>query len=36
MMHFYRNAFSHVPATKVRAINHMLKAIHARESREAA
>jgi len=36
MVHFYRNVFSHVPATKVREISHMLKAIHAQESREAA
>ena len=35
-MHFYRNVFSHVPATKVRDVAHMLKAIHAQESREAA
>ena len=36
MVHFYRNVFSHVPATKVREVSHMLKAIHAQESREAA
>ncbi|KAA5604276.1 IS256 family transposase [Roseospira marina] len=36
MVHFYRNVFSHVPATKVREIAHMLKAIHAQENREAA
>ena len=36
MVHFYRNVFSHVPTTKVREISHMLKAIHAQESREAA
>src|SRR5690606_20241025 len=36
MVHFYRNVFSHVPAVKVREISHMLKAIHAQESREAA
>ena len=36
MVHFYRNVFSHVPATKVRNVSHMLKAIHAQESREAA
>ena len=35
-VHFYRNVFSHVPATKVRDVSHMLKAIHAQESREAA
>jgi transposase-like protein len=26
MVHFYRNVFSHVPATKVREVSHMLKA----------
>ena len=36
MVHFYRNVFSHVPATKVREVSHMLKAIHAQESRAAA
>jgi len=36
VVHFYRNVFSHVPATKVRDVAHMLKAIHAQESREAA
>jgi putative transposase len=36
MVHFYRNVFSRVPATKVREVSHMLKAIHAQESREAA
>ena len=35
-VHFYRNVFSHVPTTKVREISHVLKAIHAQESREAA
>ncbi len=35
-VHFYRNVFSHVPKTKVRGVAHMLKAIHARESRETA
>ena len=35
-VHFYRNVFSHVPATKVREVSHMLKAIHAQESRDAA
>jgi transposase-like protein len=29
MVHFYRNVFSHVPATRVREVSHMLKAIHA-------
>jgi putative transposase len=33
MVHFYRNIFSHVPATRVRDVSHMLKAIHAQESR---
>ena len=28
--------FSHVPTTKVRAVSHMLKAIHAQETRQAA
>jgi len=36
MVHFYRNVFSRVPSTKVREISHMLKAIHAQESRAAA
>src|ERR1700751_5267179 len=36
VVHFYRNAFSHVPATKVREVSHMLKAIHAQESRDTA
>ena len=36
MVHFYGNVFSHVPATKVREVSHMLKAIHAQESRDAA
>ena len=36
MVHFYRNVFSHVPATKVRDVSHMLKAIHAQESRGSA
>lgn len=35
-VHFYRNVFSHVPSTKVREVSHMLKAIHAEESRAAA
>ena len=33
MVHFYRNVFSHVPSTRVREVSHMLKAIHAQESR---
>jgi putative transposase len=36
VVHFYRNIFSHVPATKVRDVAHVLKAVHAQESREAA
>lgn len=36
MVHFYRNIFSHVPSGKVREVTHMLKAIHAQESRKAA
>ena len=36
VVHFYRNVFSHVPSTKVREVAHMLKAIHAQESRTAA
>ena len=35
-MHFYRNVFSHVPASKVREVSHMLKAIHAQETRATA
>jgi len=35
-VHFYRNAFSHVPRGKLRQVSAMLKAIHAQESREAA
>jgi hypothetical protein len=30
---FHRNVFSHVPAAKVREVSHMLKAIHAQETR---
>jgi putative transposase len=33
VVHFYRNVFSHVPATKVRDVSHMLQAIHAQETR---
>ena len=33
VVHFYRNVFSHVPASKVREVSHMLKAIHAQETR---
>src|SRR3954462_11318273 len=36
MVHFYRSIFSHVPATKVREVSHMLKAIHSQENRNAA
>ena len=36
MVHFYRNVFSHVPSAKMREVSHMLKAIHAQESRPAA
>ena len=36
MVHFYRNVFSHVPSGKLREVSHMLKAIHAQESRAAA
>jgi hypothetical protein len=36
MVHFYRNVFSHVPTTKMREVCHMLKAIRAQESRDAA
>src|ERR1700723_4387247 len=32
----YRNVFTHVPSTRLREVSHMLKAIHAQESREAA
>lgn len=35
-MHFYRNVFSHVPASKVRDVAKMLEAIHAQETRQAA
>ncbi len=36
VVHWYRNAFSKVPAGKMREVALMLKAIHAQESREAA
>ena len=36
VVHFYRNVFSHVPASKVREVSHMLKAIHAQETRATA
>ena len=35
-VHWYRNIFSHVPATKMREVADMLKAIHASEDRAAA
>ena len=37
-MYFCRNIFSYLPATKVRQVSHMLKAIHAqeKENRDAA
>ena len=35
-VHFYRNVFSHAPATKVREVAAMLKAIHAAEDAAAA
>ena len=36
VVHWYRNAFSHVPSTKMREVSLMLKAVHAQECREAA
>lgn len=36
VVHFYRNVWSQVPASKVRMVAAMLKAIHASEDREAA
>lgn len=36
VVHWYRNAFSNVPSTKVREVALMLKAIHAQEDRAAA
>jgi transposase-like protein len=36
VVHWYRNAFTHVPRTKMAEIALMLKAIHASESRAAA
>jgi transposase-like protein len=36
IVHFYRNVWSFVPATKVRTVAQMLKAIHAAEDRKAA
>ena len=36
VVHWYRNAFSHVPSAKMREVSLMLKAIHAQESRETA
>ena len=36
VVHFYRNVFSNVPASRVREVSHMLKAIHAQETRATA
>jgi len=36
VVHWYRNAFSHVPRAKMREVALMLRAIHAQESRQAA
>jgi putative transposase len=36
MVHFYRNVFSRVPASKLREVALLLKAIHAQEDRDAA
>lgn len=36
VVHWYRNAWSHVPKSKVKEVSAMLKAIHAQEDREAA
>ena len=36
VVHWYRNAWSHVPKGKVSEVTAMLKAIHAKEDREAA
>jgi len=36
VVHFYRNAWSYVPSTKVRLVATMLKAVHASEDRAAA
>ena len=36
VVHWYRNAFSHVPRAKMRQVALMLRAIHAQESRQAA
>lgn len=35
-VHFYRNVFSVVPRSKIRLVEKMLKAIHAKESKKAA
>jgi transposase-like protein len=35
VVHWYRNVFSHVPTTKVRAVAALLKAIHAQQDRAA-
>ena len=36
IVHFYRNVFTVTPRGKMRDVTHMLKAIHAQETREAA
>ena len=36
VVHFYRNVFTVTPRGKMRDVTHMLKAIHAQETREAA
>lgn len=36
VVHWYRNAWSHVPKGKVKELSAMLKAIHASEDRDAA
>ena len=36
VVHWYRNIFSHVPSTKVKAVARMLKAIHAAEDHDSA
>ena len=36
VVHWYRNAWTHVPSGKVKTVSAMLKAIHAQEDRDAA
>ena len=36
IVHFYRNVFTVTPRGKMKEVTHMLKAIHAQETREAA